>query len=121
MRVKVRIMRNFTKSNIPSKYWQIKISGYYAVSSPLATSEFIPEVQFQLEQMEMPEKKLVWRLYDALGSADGDGDTGSKLPCAKGVQVLEDLSPGFPAHWQNKLEDLRRIFRECESYAINLD
>ena len=53
--------------------------------------------------------------------ADGDGDTGSKLPCAEGVQVLEDLSPGFPVHWQNKLEDLRRIFRECESYAINLD
>jgi hypothetical protein len=111
-------MRNYTKSNIPKKYEQIKIFGYYAASSQPATSEFKPEVDFQLESMEMPEKKLVWRLYDALGAADGD--IKAKLPCAEGVQVVEDLAPGFPAHWQNKLEDLRRLFRECESYAVDL-
>lgn len=115
-------MRNFTKSNIPKKYQQIKISGYYAASGESATSEFVPDVHFELEQMDMPEKKLVWRLYDMLGPADGDGPTGAKLPsCAEAAQILEDFAPGFPTHWQNKLENLRRIFRECESYAISID
>ena len=115
-------MRNFTKSNIPKKYQQIKISGCYAVSGQPSPTELIPDVYFQLDQMEMTEKKLVWRLYDTLGPADGDGDSGSELPtCARAAQILEDFAPGFPAHWQNKLEDLRRIFRECESYAICVD
>jgi hypothetical protein len=115
-------MRNFTKSNIPKKYEQIKVSGYYAPSGQPATPAFIPDVLFQLEQMDMPEKKLVWRLYDTLGPAGEDGPTGAKLPsCAEAAQILEDFAPGFPAHWQDKLEDLRRLFRECQTYTVSVD